>query len=320
MRNKKGKYFVVLALLVASLIVFIMIKKRDTKKEFTTSEIKSRVADIQISVSTTGVVEPQNRLEMKPPINGRIEEVLVREGEKIKRGQILAWMSSTERAALLDAARAQSEEKVKYWEDVYKATPLISPIEGEVIVRAVEPGQTVVSSDPVIVLSDRLIVSAQFDETDIGRIKIGQKAFIALDAYPGIKIEGVVDHIAYESELVNNVIIYNVDILPHETPEFFRSGMSANVQAIEKAREDVVIIPLEAIYTEGGKTFVDAKKSREAVPKRREVKIGLRDEKYAEVISGLTAEDIVVFRGQNYIPQKEKTGINPFMPFRGRRR
>ena len=320
MRNKKGKYFIALALFVAFLIVFISIKKRGTKSEFTTSEIKSRVADIQIAVSTTGVVEPQNRLEMKPPINGRIEEVLVREGEKIKRGQILAWMSSTERAALLDAARAQSEEKVKYWEDVYKATPLISPIEGEVIVRAVEPGQTVISSDPVIVLSDRLIVSAQFDETDIGRIKIGQKAFITLDAYPGIKIEGVVDHIAYESELVSNVIIYNVDILPQQTPEFFRSGMSANVQVIEKAREDVVIIPLEAIYTEGGKTFVNAKKSSEAAPKKREVKIGLKDEKYAEVISGLTAEDIVVFRGQNYIPQKKKTGTNPFMPFRGRRK
>ena len=173
-----------------------------------------------------------------------------------------------------------------------------------------------VSSDPVIVLSDRLIVSAQFDETDIGRIKIKQKSFITLDAYPGIKIEGVVDHIAYESELVSNVIIYNVDVLPHETPEFFRSGMSANVQVIEKAQEDVVIIPLEAIYTEDGKTFVDAKKSPEAAPKKREVEIGLRDEKYAEVISGLTAKDIVVFRGQNYIPQKEKTGTNPFMPSR----
>jgi len=319
MRNKNYKYIIALALFVALLVIFVFIKKKGAENKFTTSEIKPFVADIQIAVSTTGVVEPQNRLEMKPPINGRIEEMLVREGEKIKRGQILAWMSSTERAALLDAARAQSEEKVKYWEDVYKATPLISPIDGEVIVRAVEPGQTVISSNPVIVLSDRLIVSAQFDETDIGRIKIGQKAFITLDAYPNIKIEGVVDHIAYESELVNNVIIYNVDILPHETPKFFRSGMSANVEVIERAREDVIIVPLEAVYTEDGKTFVDAKKNPQAVPEKREIKIGLRDEKRAEVISGLTAEDIVVFRGQNYIPQKKKTGTNPFMPF-GRRK
>jgi len=320
MRNKNNKRFIALALFVTLVIVFIIIKNRSAKDEFVTSEVKASLADIQISVSTTGVVEPQNRLEMKPPIDGRIEEILVREGEKVKRGQILAWMSSTERAALLDAARAHSEKKVKYWEDVYKATPLISPIDGEVIVREVEPGQTLTSSNPVIVLSDRLIVSAQFDETDISRIKVGQKAFITLDAYPGIKIEGVVDHIAYESEMVNNVIIYNVDILPRETPEFLRSGMSANVQVIEKAREGVVIIPLEAIYTEGGKTFVKAKKGPRAAPEKREVVIGLRDEKHAEVISGLTAKDIVVFRGQNYIPQKKKTGTNPFMPFRGRRK
>lgn len=320
MRNKNDKYFIALALFVALLIIFIIIKKGGSKNEFTTSEIKPSIADIQISVSTTGVVEPQNRLEMKPPINGRIEAILVREGDKVRRGQILAWMSSTERAALLDAARAQGEEKIKYWEDVYKATPLISPIDGEVIVRAVEPGQTVTSANPVIVLSDRLIVSAQFDETDIGRIKVGQKAFITLDAYHGIKIEGIVDHIAYESELVSNVIIYNVDVLPYQTPDFFRSGMSANVEVIEKAREDVVIVPLEAIYKEQNKTFVTVRgKSRNAT-KKREVEIGLKGEKHVEIISGLSSEDIVVIRDQNYIPQKKKAGTNPFMPSRGKRK
>jgi len=320
MRSKNDKYFIALALFVAFLIIFVVIKNRPAKDEFIASEIKASMADIQISVSTTGVVEPQNRLEMKPPINGRIEEILVREGEKVKRGQILAWMSSTERAALLDAARAQSEEKVKYWENVYRATPLISPIDGEVIVRAVEPGQTLTSANPVVVLSDRLIVSAQFDETDIGRIKVGQKAFITLDAYPGIKIEGVVDHIAYESELVNNVIIYNVDVLPRQMPDFFRSGMSANVEVVEKARENVVIIPLEAIYKEQNKTFVTVIGKSGNATEKREVEIGLRDEKHGEIISGLTFEDIVVIRGQNYIPRKKKTGTNPFMPSRERKK
>ncbi len=319
MRNKNSKYFIVLALLTALLIVFI-VKKRGSRDEFITSEIKASPADIQISVSTTGIVEPQNRLEIKPPINGRIEEILVREGDKVKRGQILAWMSSTERAALLDAARAQNEEKVKYWEDIYRATPLISPIYGEVIVRVVEPGQTLTSSNPVIVLSDRLIVSAQFDETDIGRIQVGQKAFITLDAYPGVKIEGVVDHIAYESELVNNVMIYNVDVLPRQTPDFFRSGMSANVDVVEKSREGVIIIPLAAMYKERNKTFVTVRGKSKNTLEKREIEIGLRDGKHAEIISGLTPDDIVITRGKNYIPRKKKTGTNPFMPSREKRK
>lgn len=320
MLAKNEKNLIALALITAFVIIFMVIKQRGAKDESVTNELKPSVADIQISVSTTGVVEPQNRLEIKPPINGRIEDILVHEGDKVKRGDILAWMSSTERAALLDAARAQGEEKVKYWEDVYRATPLISPIDGEVIVRAAEPGQTVTSENPVIVLSDRLIVSAQFDETDIGRIKVGQKAFITLDAYPSIKIEGVVDHIAYESELVNNVIIYDVEVLPQDIPGFFRSGMSANVEVIEKAREAVVIIPVDAIYKEQDKTFVTVRVKPGNSTEKREVEIGLRDEKHAEIISGLSPEDIVVVHGQSYMPKKKKTGTNPFMPFRERKK
>jgi len=58
-------------------------------------------------------------------------------------------MSSTERAALIDAAQSRDEETLKYWQEVYKQTPILSPIAGEVIVRSVEPGQTVTTSDSV---------------------------------------------------------------------------------------------------------------------------------------------------------------------------
>src|SRR5712692_7981698 len=58
--------------------------------------------DLQVKVLSTGVVEPENRLEIKPPVSGRVEDILVDEGYKVKKGQTLAQMSSTERAALLD--------------------------------------------------------------------------------------------------------------------------------------------------------------------------------------------------------------------------
>ncbi len=63
--------------------------------------------DIDVTVLATGVVQPSNRLEIKPPIAGRVEQVLVNEGQHVRRGQVLAWMSSSERAALIDAARAK---------------------------------------------------------------------------------------------------------------------------------------------------------------------------------------------------------------------
>ena len=100
-----------------------------------------------------------------------MERVLVTEGDVVKQGQVLAWMSSTDRAALLDAARMQSKETSSYWETVYKPTPLIAPISGQVIVQQIQPGQTLGLDSAVVVLSDRLIVKAQVDETDIGRVK-----------------------------------------------------------------------------------------------------------------------------------------------------
>lgn len=182
--------------------------------------IHPRIGDIDIFVSTTGTVLPKNRLEVKPPVNGRIEQVLVQEGQKINAGDTIAVMSSTERAALLDAARGQGEEKLKYWQEVYKPIPLVAPINGEVIVGTIQPGQAVTTNDPVIVLSDRLIVRAQVDETDIGKIKPGQKAVVSLDAYPETKINAIVDHIYYESKTFNNVTIYEVDLLPDTIPFF----------------------------------------------------------------------------------------------------
>ena len=320
-KNKKWKVFLVL-LLVAVIALALIIKgrkNRPTKKII--KEITPAYGNIQIFISTTGTVEPQNRLEIKPPISGRIEKILVREGEKVKVGKILAWMSSTERAALLDAARSQGEESLKYWQDAYKPAPLIAPIDGEVIVRAVEPGQTVTSSDAVIVLSDRLIVKAQVDETDIGKVKLGQTAVISLDAYPQIKVKARVDHISYESEIVNNVTIYEVDILPEMVPEVFRSGMSAEVNIVDKSKKNVLLIPGEAVKRDEEGSFVLLSRNAGKKFVKQKIKTGISDGKNIEVVSGLEKEDKIIAKTQNYLPpQNRSSGSNPFMPFGGKKK
>ncbi len=318
MIKNKNKMIVAVVLLIVVVSLFVRAQRGGRRVSAKTRVITPVVGDVAIKVVTTGIVEPQNRLEIKPSIGGRIEKISVREGESVKIGDILAWMSSTERAALVDAARSQGEETLQYWEEVYKQTPIISPIDGEVIVRSVEPGQTVTTADTVVVLSDRLVVSAQFDETDIGRVKVGQKAFITLDAYPDVKLEGTVNHIAYESEIVNNVTIYDVDILPKEIPQVMRSGMSVTVEAIEKSSNNVITIPSNALQYEGDRRFVLVK-TRQGKVIEQDVTVGLNDEKDAEIISGLTAEDKIIVQDSAYLPKRKSSGTNPFMPF-GRRK
>jgi macrolide-specific efflux system membrane fusion protein len=318
---KKRTWIILLVVVVLAAVAVLVVLKNPwgANTGEGTREVRPEYNDISVFVSTTGVVEPQNRLELKPAVSGRIEEILVREGDRVSTGQVLARMSSTERATLLDAARSQGEETLRHWEEVYKATPIISPIDGEVIVRAVEPGQTVATTTPVLVLSDRLIVKAQVDETDIGKIKIGQKAVISLDAYPETRITAAVDHIAYESETVNNVTIYEVDILPDKVPPVFRSGMSANVEITEQSRQHVLTLPEPAIKRMKKKTFVLVSRGPGKEPERREVELGLSDGERVEIVSGLSGDEQVLVSSEAYTPPRESEGGSPFSPWSRRR-
>jgi macrolide-specific efflux system membrane fusion protein len=270
--------------------------------------------DLTLQVSATGTVQPENRLEIKPPIAGRVEQVLVQEGQRVRRGQVLAWMSSTERAALLDAARAKGPEEVKRWEELYRPTPILAPINGTLILRSVESGQTFTTSDAILVMSDRLTVKAQVDETDIARVKLRQPAQLVLDAYPDHPIPGAVDQIAFEAKTVNNVTTYTVDVLPRETPDFMRSGMTATVTFQVASKEGVLLVPSDAIRTEQGASYV-LLPSAEGRPERRTVQTGLSDGPRTEIVSGLK-EGEQVLQPQLANDAKASAGRNFLMPGR----
>lgn len=304
----------VAAVIVAAAGFFIFRAVFDSKPKVSYREYRPEIGAIRQMVSTTATIKPQNRLEIKSPVGGRIDRILVKEGEFVKKGQVLALVSSTERAALLDAATQKGQSEIDYWNKVYNQTALISPIDGQVIVSSLNPGQTITTSDAVLVLSDRLIVQADVDETDIGNVKVGQKARISLDAYADIRVEGVVDHIYYESTLVNNVNIYHVDILPLTVPEVFRSGMSANIDIIVKEKEKVLTLPLAAVKSRNGRSFVLTRAAAPDSVRRVPVRLGLQDDNNVEILSGLSASDVVVVTEKAFVLPKDNGGSNPFLP------
>lgn len=315
--NKKNIVVVILVLAAAAVLILWKMPGKETGEVL--REIAPHRGTIQQLVTSTATVLPKNRLEIRPPVSGRMESILVKEGETVKKGQTLGWMSSIERAALLDAAQGQGEDKLKYWQDVYKPIALIAPIDGQVIVATIQPGQAVSASESALVLSDKLIVRAQVDETDIGKINVGQKASIILDAYPDKKIPATVEHIYYESTTVNNVTIYNVDILPESVPDFFRSGMNANVDFVVQERDDALLLPQEAVSSDNGQEYVLVYNGGEKTLTQRPVTTGLSEGKSVEILSGLTAADTVVVKSKKFALPKNDLGKNPFMPARTRR-
>ncbi|MCM2323948.1 MAG: efflux RND transporter periplasmic adaptor subunit [Oligoflexia bacterium] len=317
--SRKRKVLGFAALAVAVGTVSVLAYRRQGKLEIAYREEVVRRGALEITLQGTGTVQPENRVEIKPPVAGRIEQVLVREGEVVKRGQVLAWMSSTERAALLDAARSQGPEELKKWEDSYRPTPILAPIRGTVISRNVESGQTFTNADPVFVMSDRLTVKAQVDETDIAQIRVKQNARIVLDAYSGEVIPGRVDRIAFEAKTVNNVTTYVVDVLPERTPEFMRSGMTANVTFLVASHVDALLVPNEALRVMDNRYSVLVRFAGKRETVEKPVEIGLTDGKSTEVMQGLSeGEKVLIAEIQSGKGDRSKSA-NPLTPFAPRR-
>lgn len=305
----------VLILLIAGGIFFV----KKNNGEIIYSEIIPERGDISVSFRTTGSVNPRNRLEIVPPISGRIESILVKEGQSVKKGEIIAYLSSSERAAMIDAARSKGEDELKKWETIYRQTPVIAPIDGFIIARNKEPGQTIGSTDAILVMADKLIVEANVDETDLRYININQEVTIFLDAYPDKKFKGLVEHIAYESQIISNVTVYLVKIKPVTIPPNFRAGMTATVEIESNKKTNAILLPFDTVETKDNKKFLLVK-GENGRPERKQIETGINNGKKIEIISGITDEDtILVQESKRNDKSKSRISGMPGIPGGGRR-
>jgi macrolide-specific efflux system membrane fusion protein len=253
--------------------------------------------DFVEKVQATGTVQPENRVPLAPTVGGRVEEVLVHEGDPVKKGQLIAWISSNERAALLDTVRMNSTdpEDLKRVQEAYNRMPLVSPIEGSIIKRSAEPGQTVTPEREVVVLSDRLIVKAEVDETDMGGVHEGQKVEFFLDAFPDAKHEGRVVSVARDSSKNDNVNVYEVKILPLGRIPELRSGMTADIYIITEVKHNVLSLPKRAVTYKEGDSFVTLKTKDGKKTDSKKVKVGKSNELSIEVLSGVEENETVYY-------------------------
>ncbi|MCL2484674.1 MAG: efflux RND transporter periplasmic adaptor subunit [Endomicrobia bacterium] len=286
----KKLLIILIVLIAAGAALFFVFK---SPKQAIDKEAQLKQRNLSVEFRATGMVSPRNRLEIKPPFAGRIEEILVNEGNDVKKGQIIVWMSSSERAAMTDAARAMGEEEYERWKNIYKPTPIVAPMDGFIIARQKEPGQTITASEAVLVMADDLIIESNVDETDLRYIKIGNELKMFLDAYPDENFKGVVEHISYESTVVSNVTVYKIKIRPLKKPSVFRAGMTATITITAESKNDAWSIPNNFITDSRTRKTVLVKGDRNII-ETREIKTGITDGRYTEVVSGLEKNETVV--------------------------
>lgn len=181
---------------------------------------------------------------------------------------------------------------------------IAAPIAGVVASISTQEGETVAASfaSPTFVTLldlDRLEVRAYVDETDIGRIHVGQKASFTVDTYPGQEFAGEVVAIYPQAEIRDNVVNY-VTVVRFAPPpgHTLRPEMTATVRIALETRLGVLALPRRAVRREGGRQYVLLRRADRSEPsERRWVKTGSQDESYWEIVDGLREGDEILVGG-----------------------
>jgi len=195
---------------------------------------------------------------------------------------------------------AQTEAALNLAGTNLRYTKIVSPVDGIVVSRNVDVGQTVAASFQTPTLFSiaqdltKMQIDTSVDEADIGKIKVGQDVEFTVDAYPDITFKGRVWQIRNAPITVQNVVTYDV-VINVDNPELkLKPGMTANVSIIVSIKKDVLKIPNAALRfkpAEKGKTAVQPKGSgvwilEQGKLKRLPISIGISDGNYTELVSG----------------------------------
>src|SRR6185436_11689033 len=159
-------------------------------------------------------------------------------------------------------------------------TLIKAPVSGTIASVSTNQGETIAASLSAptfvtIIDLDRLEVQAYVDETDIGKVSVGQAVTFRVDAFAGSELPGVVTAIYPKAQLVNNVVNYVVIIdIADRKDLLIRPEMTVHVDFILEQKENVLSIPRNALLREGGRDFVIVRAGDQW--KERTVKLGMQ--------------------------------------------
>ena len=370
--NKK-KIILIAVAVVAVTGISIRLFGGSTAKHKVTYETATVIkGEISESITATGTIEPVTEVEVGTQVSGIIDKIYADYNSVVTKGQLIAEMDrvtlqsevASQRAAY-NGAKAEYEYQRKNYErnrglhekqlisdTDYEQFVYNSPIDGVVINRAVEEGQTVASGfeTPTLftIAADltQMQVVADVDEADIGGVKDGQRVTFSVDAYPNDTFEGVVTQIRLgedsstssgSSGTSGTVVTYEVVISAPNPDLKLKPRLTANVTIYTLDRKNVLSVPARALRFTPEKPLIgenDIVKDCESEHKlwTREgntfiahpVTVGISNGVNTEIVSGIDEGATVVTEatigrmpGEGPtadMPQEPSGEKSPFMP------
>ena len=230
---------------------------------------------------------------------------------------------------------ASSRESVQKAQTNLGYATITSPIDGVVLSKSVEEGQTVASSfstpELFIIAQDLtdMRVIADIDEADIGGVKEGQRVSFTVDAFPDDRFEGQVTQVRQQATTESNVVTYEVVISAPNNDLKLKPGLTANVTIFTMEKKDIIAIPSKALRFMPNEALLQKGQKIEDVEaktkvwtlegntfKAHAVETGTTNGMLTEIVSGLSEGDqvLVDFSISGGEEQQQEQAQNPFMP------
>jgi HlyD family secretion protein len=219
------------------------VKKGQLLAELDPISFQAQVDQRRADLAQVQAQERNSRLAFERAKSLLENEFIARSEYDTAEGNLNASKAAVDQA---QAALKQAETNLSY-------TRIVSPIDGVVVNRAYDIGQTVAASFQAPTLFTiaqdltRMQVSTTVDEADIGKIKVGKEATFTVDAFPERVFEGAISQIRLQSTVVQNVVTYPVLIDVNNPNLLLKPGMTANVNIPVETRKDVLKVPNAAL-------------------------------------------------------------------------
>lgn len=307
--------------------------------------------DLKSTVSATGTISPVDSVEVSPKITARISQVLVKENDHVTAGQTVAILDGKDFEAQRDQAQYKvTNTKVEYEraEQLYNLgagtkqdldtakfnydtalstlseaesdvaeTVITAPMDGVVVGEPKTVGTMAVqgNSNPTVIMriadTANKQILAQVDETDIGKVQVGQEATFTVDAYTGRTFTARVTKISQtdtsntwdtnsstssssssSSSSSASVIYYYVTLDVNDPDDVLKLGMTARVDITTSEKQDALVVPIAALKTNDSGSYV-VRINDDGTTEQVPVKTGIYSSDYVEILSGLTEGDKV---------------------------
>lgn len=204
----------------------------------------------------------------------------------------------------LTIARAQVKQaqlNVLQAENALANARLVAPIDGVVSQVNIKAGEIANNTRPAIVLTDlsQFKMKVLVDEIDVRQVAVGQNVRLSVDALPGAEITGKVTEISPTASNINNVVAYEVTVVPDATDQPLRVGMSATAIITTANVDDVILAPNRFITVDRNTGEAYVFKMVNGAPVRQQVELGLRNERESQILAGLQDGDQIAFVTQS---------------------